>query len=166
MSDKIPVSAVIATKNEEANIQRCLGSLQDFGEVVVVDSNSEDATCALARQAGAIVHHFTWNRRYPKKRQWILENIPLAYDWAFFIDADEVMTEDLTEEMRVLFSAGAPDCAGYFIRGLYVWNGRILKHGAQNNKLALINKNHIKFLLLMISISPAWARSRGIINLF
>ena len=44
----IPVSVIVATKDEAANIARCLAALRDFAEVIVVDSNSADETAAIA----------------------------------------------------------------------------------------------------------------------
>jgi len=52
---KIPVSVVVMTKNEERNIAKCLKALAEFDEVFVVDSNSTDATCAMAAALGAKV---------------------------------------------------------------------------------------------------------------
>ncbi len=52
---KIPVSVVVMTKNEERNINKCLKALAEFDEVFVVDSNSTDATCAMATALGAKV---------------------------------------------------------------------------------------------------------------
>ncbi|HXC62838.1 MAG TPA: glycosyltransferase family 2 protein, partial [bacterium] len=57
---KLPVSVVILTKNEEANLPGCLESLRWAAQVVVVDSCSTDRTVALARKAGAEVHVNPW----------------------------------------------------------------------------------------------------------
>ena len=64
---KIPVSVVVMTKNEERNIAKCLKALAEFDEVFVIDSRSTDATCALAASLGAKVVDFQWNGKYPKK---------------------------------------------------------------------------------------------------
>ena len=68
---KIPVSVVVMTKNEERNIAKCLKALVEFDEVFVVDSDSTDATCAMATALGARVSNFQWNGKYPKKKQWL-----------------------------------------------------------------------------------------------
>jgi glycosyltransferase involved in cell wall biosynthesis len=47
-------------------------------EVVVVDSGSADRTQEIARQAGSSLVKFRWDGRYPKKRNWVLINHPLA----------------------------------------------------------------------------------------
>lgn len=139
---KIPVSVVIVTKNEESCIDRCLSALTDFGEVVVVDSHSTDKTRDIAQNDHkARVVLFDWNGQYPKKRQWCLDNLDLAFDWVFFVDADEEVTPDLVQEVRSLRF----DCAGYFVRGQYVFAGKALRFGLKNNKLALIDRRKMHF---------------------
>jgi glycosyltransferase involved in cell wall biosynthesis len=77
------------TKNEELNIAKCLRSLNDFAEVFVVDSDSTDNTRTIAESMGARVVHFSWNGKYPKKKQWCLDNLSFSHDWVLFVDADE-----------------------------------------------------------------------------
>lgn len=140
----IPVSVIVVTRNEAAQIGRCLAALKNFAEVIVVDSNSTDNTADIAGQAGAQVTSFTWNGTYPKKRQWCLDHLALKSDWVFFVDADEVVTDDLMREMAMLFN-NEPECAGYFIKGRYVLNGKTLRFGLQNNKLCLIDRRRMAF---------------------
>lgn len=137
----IPVSVIVVTKNEEANIGRCLAALGDFSEVVVVDSGSDDRTQEIALAAGARVVNFAWNGHYPKKRQWCLDTLALKHDWVFFVDADEVVTPELAREMAALDFARA----GYFVKGLYVREGRVLRYGLRNNKLALLDRRRVHF---------------------
>lgn len=137
----IPVSVIVVTKNEEPHLARCLAALSDFSEVIVVDSGSADNTAAIARQAGVRVVDFMWNGRYPKKRQWCLDHLELAHEWVFFVDADEVVPPDLVMEIRRLDFA----MAGYFVKGRYVVNGKVLRRGLQNNKLCLFDRRKIEF---------------------
>lgn len=143
--DKIPVSVLITTKNEEVNMPRCLSALTDFAEIVVIDSNSNDRTCAIARDYGARVVSYTWDGRYPKKRQWCLDHLDLKHDWIFFVDADEEVTPEAVQEIHSLFRNGAPQNAGFFVRGRYVWNGKILNHGMMNNKVVLLDRRRMVF---------------------
>ena len=78
MTDKIPISIIMISLNEKANIEKCLKSLERFDEVWLVDSNSTDRTCEIAESMGAKVVYFDWNRKYLKKRQWAFENLPFA----------------------------------------------------------------------------------------
>lgn len=140
----IPVSVIVTTRNEAAQIGRCLAALKNFSETVVVDSGSDDETQELARAAGARVAGFTWNGNYPKKRQWCLDHLSLKHDWIFFVDADEVVTPELASEIAALFASG-PAYAGYFVKGRYVLEGTVLRHGLQNNKLCLFDRRRMEF---------------------
>jgi glycosyltransferase involved in cell wall biosynthesis len=138
---RIPISVIVVTKNEAPRIGRCLAALTDFNEVVVVDSASGDQTKSIAEEYGARVVDFVWNGRYPKKRQWCLDTLDLRNDHIFFVDADEVVTAALAAEIRMLDWR----CAGYFVRGRYVVDGKILRFGLQNNKLALLDRRKMEF---------------------
>lgn len=142
----IPVSVVAAVRGEAARIERCLAALKGFSEIVAVDSDSTDGTAEIARRAGARVVPFSWDGRYPKKRQWCLDRLDLKHDWVLFVDADEIVTPELADEIRVLFSLPhPPPCAGYFIDGLYAADGRILRHGLRNRKIALLDRRAMAF---------------------
>jgi len=141
----IPVTAIVVTKNEGDNIAHCLlPLLRTFARVVVVDSGSTDDTMATAKSMGADFVPYSWDGKYPKKRQWCLENIFGLGQWVFFIDADEVISPDLIREMELLFARGNLADA-YFVRGRYVWMGRKLKFGMTNNKLCLFRRDKFIF---------------------
>ena len=142
---RIPVTVIVVTKNEEARIAQCLEALSGFDEIVVVDSSSDDATCAIAREMGARVEDFVWNGAYPKKRQWCLDHLTLAHDWVFFVDADEIVTVDVVNEIAVIFNGSEPDEAGFFVRANYIWNGKMLRHGLMNSKLVLLDRTRVEF---------------------
>lgn len=138
---KIPVSVVVVTKNEVQNLPRCLSALEAFDDIVVVDSGSTDGTPEIAKSFHVPCLNFVWNGQYPKKRQWILDNLPLRHDYVFFVDADEEVTKNLCDEIRGLdFSY-----AGYFVKGAYVIEGKVLRYGLQNNKLCLFHKKMMAF---------------------
>jgi glycosyltransferase involved in cell wall biosynthesis len=135
----LPVSAIVAVRNEARNLQRCLESLRDIGEVYVVDSQSTDATVEIARSSGAKVAQFHYQGGWPKKRQWAMESLPLAHDWILLLDADESLTPELTEEIRAAIQN--PRCDGYYIALRIYFLGRELRHsGASFYKLALFRR--------------------------
>ncbi|MCC7304812.1 MAG: glycosyltransferase family 2 protein [Alphaproteobacteria bacterium] len=141
MPGKIPVSVIITTRNEERRIGKCLAALGDFDEIVVADSGSTDRTKEIAAEYGATAVNFTWNGAYPKKRQWCLDNLSLKHNWVFFVDADEIITPELVQEIAALdFRA-----AGYFVRGRYLFSGKTLRHGLSNNKLVLLDRRKVEF---------------------
>ena len=141
----IPVSVIVMTKNEERNIRECLESLSAFAEVFVSDSNSVDRTVEIARELGANVVSFTWNGKYPKKKQWCLDNLPFKHDWVLYVDADEQIQPALAEEIRVLMQT-KPRHSGYFVKLDYVFLGHVLRFGHQVNKLVLLDRRKGKFL--------------------
>ncbi len=142
----IRISAIVLTRNEEANIGKCLRSLAGIDEIFVVDSNSEDRTREIARDHGAQVVTFTWDGRYPKKKQWALENLPFSHDWVLYLDADEELTPELRNELARLFAGGEPPHAGYFARLDYRFLGRTLRHGQRVYKLILFDRRRGRFL--------------------
>lgn len=141
----LPISVLIVTRNEEARLPRCLRALDGaFGEVVVIDSESADATAEIARRHGARAVSFRWNGAYPKKRQWCLENVPLRHDWIFFLDADEELTPGFIEALSRIGWENTP-AAGYFVTARYVVNDRVLRGGLRNNKLCLLHRGRMEF---------------------
>jgi glycosyltransferase involved in cell wall biosynthesis len=138
---KVPVSVIIAAKNEESRLAACLAALTDFDEIIVVDSGSTDRTCEIAQRHDAEVVQFQWDGRYPKKRQWCLDYLQTKHDWIFFVDADEVLTSVLVDEIYAL----PFNHAGYFVKGRYIWNGQSLDHGIKNNKIVLFDRRKFEF---------------------
>ena len=69
--DKLPLVVAIPTRNGVENIARTVSSVIDHVlAVVVVDSHSTDDTCKIAAELGAETVDYTWDGRYPKKKQW------------------------------------------------------------------------------------------------
>jgi glycosyltransferase involved in cell wall biosynthesis len=149
--NRIPVSVVVMTKNEERNIDKCLRALNRFDEVFVVDSNSTDRTVEMATALGARLIPFQWNRRYPKKKQWCLDNLPFSHEVVLYVDADEVMTPALAQEIASSLPRFAPAAAGggaggAFVGFDYVFCGKRLNHGHRVYKLALLQRSRSRFL--------------------
>jgi len=139
LTGKLPVSVIVAARNEEKNLPRCLEALRDVGEVYVIDSQSTDATPEIARSFGIKVVQFHYQGGWPKKRQWALENLPFAFDWILLIDADEALTPELAEEIREAVQIRAVN--GYYISLRMHFLGRVLRHGdASFWKLALFRR--------------------------
>jgi glycosyltransferase involved in cell wall biosynthesis len=126
-ASRLPVSVIIAVRNEAKNLPRCLQALGDVGEVYVIDSQSTDDTVEIARSHGAQVVQFQYQGGWPKKRQWAMNTLPIACDWILLLDADEVLTPELAEEIRLAIQN--PGVDGYSIL-LRIWFlGRVLRHG-------------------------------------
>ncbi|MDP7142170.1 MAG: glycosyltransferase family 2 protein [Alphaproteobacteria bacterium] len=143
---KLPITVMIVTRNEEAMIEKTIGALQDFDEIIVIDSHSTDTTLQRAMNCGATAYQFDWNGQYPKKRGWCLDQIPSRHDWIFFVDADEIVTPACVAELRALWQHGAPEkTAGFFVKGRYVLDGHPLQFGLKNNKLCLLDRTKMEY---------------------
>ena len=140
----LPVSVIVPVRNEAHNLPRCLEALKSVGEVYVIDSGSTDDTEAIARSYGAKVVQFHYAGGWPKKRQWAMDTLPLAYDWILLLDADEVLTPELCAEMQKAMQD--PQVDGYYIALQIYFLGRRLRHsGAAFWKLSFFRRGHGRF---------------------
>lgn len=123
------ISFCLITLNEERNLRRCLESCADLAdEMVVLDSGSTDATEKIARQSGARFEHQEWLGYVGQKNR----AISLAsHDWIFSLDADEELSPELRDEIRLLKSAGelGRDVAGFDMPRCVFYEGRWIRHG-------------------------------------
>ena len=143
-SQLLPISVIIPVRNEARNLPRCLDSLRDAGEVFVIDSQSTDETDAIAESFGAKVIQFHYRGGWPKKRQWAMDTLPIAYDWILLLDADEVVTPELSREIRQAIQN--PHVAGYRICLQLYFLGKLLRHcDASFWKLSLFRKGQARF---------------------
>ncbi len=119
----VKISAVIIAFNEEAKIADAVRSVGWADEVIVVDSESTDATREIAESLGARVIVRAWPGFSAQKQFGVDE---AANDWVFSLDADERATDELRDEIVAL---GETDIAGYTIPRLSYYMGRPIRHG-------------------------------------
>lgn len=135
--DKLPITVIVPTRNEESNLDACLSRLGAFAEVWVVDSRSTDGTRAIADRHGARWIDFDWSGEYPKKRNWVLINHPPTTGWVLFLDADERVTDDFVAAARAQLAGADAAMAGFWLRYDNHFMGRVLRHCVPQRKLAL-----------------------------
>jgi glycosyltransferase involved in cell wall biosynthesis len=137
---RAPLSVLVPVKNEAANLADCLASVSFAREIVVVDSGSTDATQVIAEAAGARVVQFVWNGKFPRKKNWALENVSWQHQWVLIIDADERITPELESEIREAIRR--PDVDGFYLNRRFwfldgwinhcgyfpSWNLRLFRH--------------------------------------
>lgn len=103
---KYPISVFIITKNEEDRIYNAIKSVIDWvEEVIIVDSGSTDKTQEISKELGATVIYQEWLGYGPQKR---FAEDQCQQNWILNIDADEVVSNDLREEIQKLFNQGIP----------------------------------------------------------
>lgn len=132
MTALLPIDAtvIILTKNEERHISRAVNSAAGFKEVVVVDSLSTDDTVNLASTGGARVVPFEWDGRYPKKKEWALNQV--GTDWVIYLDADEYLDAELVDEIAQ--AVGDSSATALEVPLRYFWEGKELKYGHRVTK--------------------------------
>lgn len=126
---KVPVSVLIPAKNEEENLPACLASLAPASEIFVVDSQSSDRSVAIAQAAGAQVVQFQFNGRWPKKKNWALENLPFRHEWVLIVDCDERIPPALWQEIAQAIEN--PAFSGYYLNRRVFFLGTWIRHGGK-----------------------------------
>ena len=123
------LSVVILTKNEAANLEICLKSLEELDvEVFIVDSGSSDQTIEIAKQAGCHVVEHSWET-YAKQLNWALTNLPLNTPWTMRLDADERLTPELISELRDVLPNAPAEIFGYQLKRRVFFMNRWIRHG-------------------------------------
>lgn len=121
----VPVSVIILTRDEEANIGRCLTSVAWADQVVVLDSGSVDETVLIAKTLGAEVVEQPW-LGFAAQREFALRLPLLRHDWVYFVDADEWVSPQLAQE--VSDKLRDPACAAFALRFRLVFQGTWIRH--------------------------------------
>ena len=135
--DRLPITVIVPTRNEESNLDACLSRLEAFAEVWVVDSRSTDGTRAIADRHKARWIDFDWSGEYPKKRNWVLINHQPTTPWVLFLDADERVTDDFVAAVREQLSRADAAMTGFWLRYDNHFMSRVLRHCVPQRKLAL-----------------------------
>ncbi|MCA0132439.1 glycosyltransferase family 2 protein [Winogradskyella alexanderae] len=136
---RISVTVVVPVKNEAKNLPACLDKLKPFSEVIVVDSNSTDSTSRIVKDYNYKLVNFNWDGKFPKKRNWVLQNVTLKNDWILFLDADEYVTPEFISEVRNAITR--PSYTGFWLCYDNFFMGKQIKYGDKMRKLALFKKN-------------------------
>ena len=134
----IPVSIVIVTKNEEANIEAALDSVKDAAEIVVIDSFSSDRTVEICRKYTDKVFQKEWEG-FAKQKQAAVDLA--AGPWVFILDADERFTPELKAE--VINAIKENSHVGFYVPRKNFFMGKWIRHGGwrPDYTLRLFRKN-------------------------
>lgn len=118
------ISVIIITFNEERNLARCLDSVKDVGdEIVIVDSTSKDNTVAIARGYNAVVidHPF---EGYGEQKNFATTQA--SNNWILSLDADEVLTPELRHSILAIKKEAKHDV--YEMPRITNYCGKWIKH--------------------------------------
>jgi glycosyltransferase involved in cell wall biosynthesis len=140
------LSAVVLTKNEEKNIERCLNSLDFVDEIVVVDDDSSDNTLDKVKSQKAKGKNLSQNQvRLSQKLKIFQRNLNGDFagqrnfgmekargEWVLFLDADEEVSDELKKEIKEIIryaSLERDDLVGFYIKRRDFFWGREVKFG-------------------------------------
>lgn len=123
---RVPVSVIVITRDEEANLADCLASVEFASEVVVVDSGSRDRTLEIARAAGArIVQTADWPGFGAQKNRALAE---ATQPWVLSLDADERVSAPLREDILRVVTSTAPQPEAWDLSRHSSYCGQFMDH--------------------------------------
>lgn len=123
------LTVLILTRNEEVHIGRAIASVGEIARhVVVVDSGSTDRTMAIARAHGAMVFTRAW-AGYADQFNWALHRLPADTQWVLRLDADEIVTPDLADQIRHDLPKLGNDVAGVILPRFMTFLRHPIRHG-------------------------------------
>lgn len=129
--DKVDLSAVILTYNEELHLERALKSISKISkEIFVIDSFSTDRTLEIAKAHGAIVLQNKFINQ-AKQFQWALDNAPISGGWILRLDADEIIEPDLALEITKRIPALPSDVVGINLKRKHIFMDRWVRYGGR-----------------------------------
>jgi glycosyltransferase involved in cell wall biosynthesis len=118
------LTVIVITKNEIANIERCLKSVVWADEIIVVDTHSTDGTPEKAASLGARVISRDWDGYGPTKQA----ALDLATgEWVLSIDADEEVSKELSSQIQGAIEESG-GCTGFVMPRLTNFLGRWIYH--------------------------------------
>lgn len=122
----LQLSVVVATFNEEKNISRCLDSIKDIAdEIILVDASSSDKTVIFAKKYNAKIYFIENNQIFHKNKQFGLDKA--SGNWILQLDADEVVSEELKKE--IVYTIASTDYDGFYIPRKNYFLGKFMKKG-------------------------------------
>ena len=133
------VSAVIITYNEEAIIAKTLSKLKWCDEVIIIDSGSTDRTVQICDEFDCSVFYRKFNGFGEQKKFGVSK---AKNDWILFIDADEILSDYLIDEIHEELSKKDLTFVGFEMPLNLVFMNKVFRHGKETNcyRIRLFNK--------------------------
>ncbi|MDO6693011.1 glycosyltransferase family 2 protein [Aliiglaciecola sp. 3_MG-2023] len=137
----IPISVFIITLNEEKYLKQVLECLQNFDEIVLVDSGSTDNTVEIAKQYGAKVYHQDW-LGFAKQKSHAMSLC--KNDWVLNIDGDEILGAELADIIQSSVDEQRADAYRLYFEDVF-WHMPMSANSKKRSIVRLYNKNKVQF---------------------
>lgn len=122
----IDISVIILTYNDEKNIIYTLNSVYNkFSEIIILDSNSTDNTIQICKQFTDKIFFRDFDN-FASQRNFAINTIQTLNDYIFFLDSDEIVTNNLFEE---LVQINLQDYDAYYVKRKFIWYGCWMRYG-------------------------------------
>lgn len=123
------ITTIILTYNESKHIKRCIESVIRLnGQIIIVDSYSNDDTIKIAESMGASCYQNTFLNQ-AAQFQWALDHCDIKGDWILRLDADEYLTTDLVDEIFNKINSIPKEITGVYIKRQVHFMGKWIRHG-------------------------------------
>jgi glycosyltransferase involved in cell wall biosynthesis len=135
------LSILMLTYNESLNVEKCLESVSTWcQEIHVVDSGSTDGTVELVRK---YTDHVYFHEYLDHRSQlsWALQNVRFRSEWLLVLDADNVVTPALAQQIAETLAHTSIDTNGYFVAHHYYFHGQRMR-GFKPWSLRLLRLGH------------------------
>jgi (heptosyl)LPS beta-1,4-glucosyltransferase len=142
------ISSVTLAKDEEKNISRCILSLQNVADeiIIVLDAKTQDKTESIVQTFPHVILLKTEWQGYSKSKQTGLDRT--TNDWVLWIDADEEVTPDLADELKELKKNDELPHAAYSVPRRAFFLGKWIKHSGwyPGRVVRLFDKRKVNFV--------------------
>lgn len=138
--DKLPITVLIMTQNEEENIKFAIDSvINDFDQVIVTDSYSTDKTVEICKQYPPVKIYQNIFEGWAEQRNWMIANCEIRNEIIFFLDADEYITNEFLNELSDIIHSGR-DFSAIYLKVAFMFLGKHLKYSYGHPRIRRIFK--------------------------
>lgn len=137
-----PLSVLLLTHNEDANVGACLSSIHGWAtDIHVVDSGSTDQTLEIVGQYTRHVYRHEYVD-HASQLAWALRNVAFANEWVLLLDADHVVTETLRREVNDRVPTADPVIDGFYVVHQHLFRGQTI-HGVRAHRLQIVRVQNV-----------------------
>lgn len=141
----IPASVLIIAQNSEKTLKRCLDSLKDFKEVVIIDGGSTDKTEAIAKSYPNVKFTFNAWPGFIAQRNVSIDQA--SCEWCFMIDTDEELTPELKEQIRQIVLRNDKSIVMWRVARTEFFEGSAIEygHGRSDYQERLFQRERVRY---------------------